>query len=264
MASSSAKGRLCGKTIVLTAAAQGIGRASAEAFYKEGARVIATDLECQRSKLEELNSMPSSGDNQGSLETYFVDVTKKETIQALGQKISDCDVLFNCAGIVLTDSVLTLEDSNLDKVMSINVRGMIWMIQEFLPKMLSKEKGVIINMSSVCSSIKGAPNRNSYGISKAAVIGLTKSIAADYITRGIRCNCICPGTVETESWRERVGNSDDPVQAKKDFIARQPMGRIGQPEEIASLAVLLASEESAFMTGSEIVVDGGWTNVHRN
>jgi len=259
------KGRLSGKTIVLTAAAQGIGRACVHAFFNEGARVIATDLESQRSKLEEIAlGTHANGDNQGSVETYFVDVTKKETIRALGQKIDKCDVLFNCAGIVLTDSVMSLDDANLDTVMSVNVRGMIWMIQEFLPKMLSEGKGVIINMSSVCSSIKGAPNRSSYGISKAAVIGLTKSVAADYIARGIRCNCICPGTVETESWRDRVGSAEDPAKARTEFIARQPMGRIGQPEEIASIAVLLASEESAFMTGSEIVVDGGWTNVHRN
>jgi len=200
----------------------------------------------------------------GSVETYFVDVTNKETIRKLGEKIDECHVLFNCAGVVMTDSILTLSDSGLETVMSINVRGMIWMIQEFLPKMLSQKYGVIINMSSVCSSIKGAPNRSSYGISKAAVIGLTKSVAADYIDRGVRCNCICPGTVETESWRERVGSAENPQEAKKQFIARQPMGRIGSPEEIANVVVLLASDESAFMTGSEIIIDGGWTNVHRN
>lgn len=281
-------GRLSGKTIVLTAAAQGIGRACVDAFYKEGAKVIATDLEAQKSKLDALaaeykpeakaggggsggsssncgsGSGGSVNEAGGSVETYFVDVTNKETIRKLGEKIDECHVLFNCAGVVMTDSILTLSDSGLETVMSINVRGMIWMIQEFLPKMLSQKYGVIINMSSVCSSIKGAPNRSSYGISKAAVIGLTKSVAADYIDRGVRCNCICPGTVETESWRERVGSAENPQEAKKQFIARQPMGRIGSPEEIANVVVLLASDESAFMTGSEIIIDGGWTNVHRN
>jgi len=277
MASSSKQGRLLGKTVVLTAAAQGIGRACVDAFLAQGAKVIATDLESQKSKLEAMEAFYSEkklgasggveiddNNNTGSLETHFVDVTKKETITRLGEKVQECHVLFNCAGIVLTDSVLTLDDSSLETVLSVNLKGMIWMIQEFLPKMVAQGSGVIINMSSVCSSIKGAPNRSSYGISKAAVIGLTKSVAADYITQGIRCNCICPGTVETESWRERVGAADDPEAARKAFIARQPMGRLGRPEEVASFVVLLASEDSAFVTGSEFVIDGGWTNVHRN
>jgi len=271
MASSKKPGRLAGKTVVLTAAAQGIGRACVDAFLSEGAKVVATDLESQKSKLaamkesfDQMTLNANEAESVGTLETHFVDVTKKETIKRLGDAVQECHVLFNCAGIVLTDSVLSLDDSSLDTVLSVNLKGMIWMIQEFLPKMLAAGGGVVINMSSVCSSIKGAPNRSSYGISKAAVIGLTKSVAADYITQGIRCLCICPGTVETESWRERCGAAENPEEARKAFIARQPMGRLGRPEEIASFVVLLSSDDSAFVTGSEFVLDGGWTNVHRN
>jgi len=252
-------GRLAGKTVVTTAAAQGIGRECSVAFAREGAKVIATDLEAQTEKLKALET-----EFPGRIETHVVDVTKRELIKSLAAKVEKCDVLFNCAGIVFTDNVLTISDSHYEAAMNVNLRGMLWMIQEFLPKMVAQKKGSIINMSSVCSSIMGVPNRSSYGITKAAVIGLTKSIAADFIKDGIRCNCICPGTVETESWRERVNTATDPEKAKKDFIARQPLGRIGQPHEVASVVVHLASDESSYTTGSEVVVDGGWSNVHSN
>lgn len=240
--------RLAGKTILLTAAAQGIGRASALAFAGEGARVTATDI--NEEKLAELAGVEG-------IEARRLDVTDPAAIEAAAREVGAPDVLFNCAGFVHHGSVLGTGEDEWRFNMTLNVDSMYRMIRAFLPGMIERGGGSIINMSSVASSIRGLPNRFVYGTTKAAVIGLTKSVAADYIRDGIRCNCICPGTVETPSLEERIAAFDDPVQARKDFIARQPLGRIGTAEEIASLTVWLASDESAYATGTAFVVDGG-------
>ena len=240
--------RLAGKTILLTAAAQGIGRASALAFADEGARVTATDI--NEEKLAELTGIDG-------IEVRPLDVTDPTAIKAAAREVGAPDVLFNCAGFVHHGSVLTTGEDEWRFNMSLNVDSMYRMIRAFLPGMIERGGGSVINMSSVASSIRGLPNRFVYGTTKAAVIGLTKSVAADYIREGIRCNCICPGTVETPSLEDRIAAFDDPVQARKDFIARQPLGRIGTAEEIASLAVWLASDESTYATGTAFVVDGG-------
>ena len=240
--------RLAGKTILLTAAAQGIGRASALAFADEGARVTATDI--NEEKLAELSRV-------GGIETRPLDVTDPAAIEAAAREVGAPDVLFNCAGFVHHGSVLSTGEDEWRFNMTLNVDSMYRMIRAFLPGMIERGGGSIINMSSVASSIRGLPNRFVYGTTKAAVIGLTKSVAADYIRDGIRCNCICPGTVETPSLEDRIAAFDDPVQARRDFIARQPLGRIGTAEEIASLTVWLASDESAYATGTAFVVDGG-------
>ena len=243
--------RLAGKTILLTAAAQGIGRASALAFAGEGARVTATDI--NEEKLAELAELAGVD----GIETRRLDVTDPAAIEAAAREVGAPDVLFNCAGFVHHGSVLSTGEDEWRFNMTLNVDSMYRMIRAFLPGMIERGGGSIINMSSVASSIRGLPNRFVYGTTKAAVIGLTKSVAADYIRDGIRCNCICPGTVETPSLEERIAAFDDPVQARKDFIARQPLGRIGTAEEIASLTVWLASDESAYATGTAFVVDGG-------
>ena len=240
--------RLAGKTILLTAAAQGIGRASALAFADEGARVTATDI--NEEKLAELSGVDG-------IETRPLDVTDPAAIEAAAREIGAPDVLFNCAGFVHHGSVLSTGEDEWRFNMTLNVDSMYRMIRAFLPGMIERGGGSIINMSSVASSIRGLPNRFVYGTTKAAVIGLTKSVAADYIRDGIRCNCICPGTVETPSLEDRIAAFDDPVQARRDFIARQPLGRIGTAEEIASLTVWLASDESTYATGTAFVVDGG-------
>ena len=240
--------RLAGKTVLLTAAAQGIGRASALAFADEGARVTATDI--NEEKLAELAGADG-------IETRPLDVTDPAAIEAAAREVNAPDVLFNCAGFVHHGSVLSTGEDEWRFNMTLNVDSMYRMIRAFLPGMIERGGGSIINMSSVASSIRGLPNRFVYGTTKAAVIGLTKSVAADYIRDGIRCNCICPGTVETPSLEDRIAAFDDPVQARKDFIARQPLGRIGTAEEIASLTVWLASDESTYATGTAFVVDGG-------
>ena len=240
--------RLAGKTVLLTAAAQGIGRASALAFANEGARVTATDL--HEEKLAELAGV-------AGIETRRLDVTDAASIEAAAGEVGPPDVLFNCAGFVHHGSVLTTGEDEWRSSMTINVDSMYRMIRAFLPGMIERGGGSIINMSSVASSIRGLPDRFVYGTTKAAVIGLTKSVAADYIRDGIRCNCICPGTVETPSLEDRIAAFDDPVQARRDFIARQPLGRLGTAEEIASIAVWLASDESTYATGTAFVVDGG-------
>merc|ERR1711874_193387 len=185
------------------------------------------------------------------------DVTKKEDVSALAKELERGDVLFNCAGHVHQGDIFSCSDEVFERSFSINVRSMFWMCQAFLPKV--PDGGSVINMSSVCSSVKGAPNRFAYGTTKAAVIGLTKSLAADLVTRRVRVNAICPGTVETPSWQGRVDESKDPQQARRDFIARQKMGRLGTAEEIASLVLYLASDESAYTTGVEHIIDGGWS-----
>ena len=240
--------RLTGKTAFVTAAAQGIGRASALAFANEGARVTATDI--SEEKLAELAGV-------AGIETRLLDVTDPAAIEAAARDVSAPDVLFNCAGFVHHGTVLSTGEDEWRFSMTLNVDSMYRMIRAFLPGMIERGGGSIINMSSVASSIRGLPNRFVYGTTKAAVIGLTKSVAADYIRDGIRCNCICPGTVETPSLEDRIAAFDDPVQARRDFIARQPMGRIGTAEEIASIAIWLASDESAYATGTAIVIDGG-------
>jgi 2-keto-3-deoxy-L-fuconate dehydrogenase len=243
--------RLEGKRAVCTAAGQGIGRATALAMAAEGAHVIATDI--NEETLAELAALGLPG-----IETHLLDVRDDAAVAALigGAK---ADVLFNCAGYVHSGTVLDCTDEDWDFAFDLNVRSMLRTIRAALPGMLARGTGSIVNMSSACSSIIGAPNRFIYGTTKAAVIGLTKSVARDHITAGVRCNCICPGTVESPSLHDRLRATGDYDQAMKDFIARQPMGRIGTTEEIAALAVYLAADESAFTTGQACVIDGGWS-----
>jgi 2-keto-3-deoxy-L-fuconate dehydrogenase len=248
--------RLAGKTAFVTAAGQGIGRATAQAFAREGARVIATDID--EALLAELA-------REAGCATRRLDVTDGAAVAAAAQAVGAVQVLFNGAGYVHAGTILDCDEGAFDFSFDLNVRAMYRVIRAFLPAMLEGAGGSIINMASVASSIKGAPNRFVYGATKAAVIGLTKSIAADFVARGIRCNAICPGTVESPSLRQRIaeqaaatGQSIDEVHAA--FVARQPMGRIGRAEEIAALAVYLASDESAFTTGTSQVVDGGWSS----
>ncbi|XP_050392776.1 dehydrogenase/reductase SDR family member 6 [Patella vulgata] len=244
-------GRLDGKTVVLTAAAQGIGRASAEAFAREGARVIATDINVE--KLKELDSIKG-------IETYKLDVTNMAEIESLATKIDIVDVLFNCAGYVHNGTLLETDEKGWDMSFDINVKSMYRMCKAFIPKMISRgEPACIINMSSVASSIKGVPNRCVYSTTKAAVIGLTKSIAADYCEKKIRCNCVCPGTVDTPSLTGRINALEDPEKSLKDFVARQKMGRFASADEIASLVLYLASDESVYVTGQPFIIDGGWS-----
>ena len=242
--------RLTGKRALVTAAAQGIGRATARAFAAEGAQVFASDV--NRDKLGELNGVPG-------VNTCLLDVTDNDAVLAVAADLGAMDILFNCAGFVHHGSILECGESDWNFSFDINVKSMYFTIRAFLPAMLDAGGGSIINMSSVASSIKGIAHRCVYGASKAAVIGLTKAIAADYIDRGIRCNAICPGTVESPSLQARIDAFDDPVAARRAFIARQPLGRLGTAEEIAAMAVYLASDESAFTTGTNLVVDGGVT-----
>ena len=242
--------RLNGKTILVTAAAQGIGKACVEAFQQEGAQVIASDINASR--LDDLAMLPG-------VETRLLDVMDLTDIQKSSDEIGVLDVLFNCAGYVHHGTILECDEDAWDFSFDLNVKAQYRMIRAFLPSMLNAGGGSIINMSSVCSSVKGIISRAVYGASKAAVIGLTKSVSADYLKQGIRCNCICPGTVQSPSLDDRIAAFDDPVQARKDFIARQPLGRLGTAEEIASIAVYLASDESAYTTGQPFIVDGGIT-----
>ncbi len=246
-------GRLAGKTALVTAAAQGIGRASALAFAAEGAQVTATDV--NSAKLDELK-----GAAKGSLGVRRLDVTDKSAVLALAGELGAVDVLLNCAGFVHHGTILDCTDKDWDFSMNLNLRSMFWTIQAFLPAMLKRGRGAsIINIASIASSLRGIANRFVYGASKAGVIGLTKSVAVDYITQGIRCNAICPGTIATPSLDDRIAALGDVEKARKAFVARQPMGRLGTPEEIASLAVYLASDESAFSTGAIHIADGGMT-----
>jgi 2-keto-3-deoxy-L-fuconate dehydrogenase len=243
-------GRLSGKKIIITAAAQGIGRACVEAYQAEGATVIATDI--NQEKLDELSHL-------SNVETRFLDVLNLEDISKESEEIGHVDVLFNCAGFVHHGSILDCDETAWDFSFELNVKAQYRMIRAFLPGMLSNGGGSIINMASVCSSVKGIVQRAVYGASKAAVIGLTKSVSADYLRDGIRCNCICPGTVQSPSLDDRINAFEDPIQARKDFIARQPLGRLGNAEEIAAIAVYLASDESAYTTGQPFIIDGGIT-----
>ena len=242
--------RLTGKTALVTAAGQGIGRATALAFAAEGAEVVATDVNGRL--LDELGG-------QSGLSTRVLDVTDPQAIRAMAQDLGALDILFNCAGYVHHGTVLDCTEEDFDFAMTLNVRSMFRIIKAVLPGMIEGGGGSIVNMSSIASSLKGANDRFIYGTSKAAVVGLTKSVAKDFLSKGVRCNAICPGTVESPSLEERIQAFDDPVSARRDFIARQPMGRLGKTEEIAALAVYLASDESAFMTGNAIAIDGGWS-----
>ncbi|WP_445115562.1 SDR family oxidoreductase [Acinetobacter sp. WZC-1] len=249
--------RLVNKTCVITAAAQGIGRATALAFAKEGAKVIATDIN--------LDLLKQLQNEDSSIQIESLDVTDKEQIQAFAQKHPDVNVLFNCAGWVPVGNILECDENQWQRAFDINVHSMYHMISAFLPSMLTLGTASIINMSSAASSIKGVPNRFSYSATKAAVLGMTKAIAADYITQGIRCNAICPGTVESPSLHQRIetqakeqNKTADEVYAQ--FVSRQPMGRVGKAEEIAALVLYLASDESAFTTGTINMIDGGWSN----
>ena len=238
-----------GKTTLITAAGQGIGRASAEAFAKAGASVIATDInETALAELEGLDGITA----------WKLDATNPEDIKRVLAEAGRLDVLFNCAGFVHAGNILESTEEDWDFAFDLNAKAMYRLCKAVLPGMLEQGKGSIINMSSVASSLKGVPNRFVYCASKAAVIGMTKAIAADYVTQGIRCNAICPGTVDSPSLHDRLRATGDYELARKQFIARQPMGRVGAAEEIAALAVYLASDASRFTTGQAHIIDGGW------
>lgn len=244
-------GRLKGKSCLVTAAGQGIGRATARAMAAEGGHVIATDINA-----DALVDLAGEG-----IETAMLDVRDPAAIVALRDRLDGVDVLFNCAGFVEHGTILDTDDEKFTFSFDLNVTAMYRMMRAFLPGMLAREAGSIVNMASVASTIIGAPNRFAYGASKAAVIGMTKSVAADFVTRGVRCNAICPGTVESPSLHDRMRAQGDYDAAHAAFVARQPMGRLGRPEEVAALAVYLASDASAFTTGVAHVIDGGWSNV---
>ena len=241
--------KLENKNIIVTAAGQGIGRATAIAYSKEGANVTATDI--NEKTLKSLN------EEFPNIKVSTLDSTKNDAINNFFSKIDKVDVLFNAVGYVHHGTIMECEEKDWDFSFNVNVKSMYLMIKEILPKMIKQNKGNIINMSSIVSSLRGLPNRFAYGATKAAIVGLTKSIAADFIKNNIRCNAIAPGTVHTPSWEERVAAAPDPAKAKKDFIARQPMGRLATAEEIAALAVYLASDESDFITGVVHPIDGG-------
>jgi len=243
--------RMAGKTAVVTAAGSGIGRATAQMFVREGAKVIATDINDSA-----LSVIPEAT-------ACKLDVTDQSAIQRLVAEVGAIDVLFNCAGFVHSGTILQCTEQDWDFAFNLNVRSMYHLIQAFLPGMLARGNGSIVNMSSVASSVKGVPNRFVYSVTKAAVIGLTKSVATDFVGRGIRCNAICPGTVQTPSLDERIqaeasGTGRTEEEVRRTFIGRQPMGRLGRAEEIAYLVTYLASDESAYTTGQVHIIDGGW------
>jgi len=244
-------GRLEGKKIIVTAAGQGIGKATAIAFHNEGADVIATDLNDKT--LADLNK------EYPNISVHILDSTDNSAILEFVKTLDKVDVLFNAVGFVHHGTILDCEEKDWDFSFDVNIKAMYFMCKAIIPLMVKQNGGSIINISSIASSLKGLPNRFVYGASKAAIIGLTKSIASDFVKQNIRCNSIAPGTVFSPSWQDRVNQSPDPVQAKKDFIARQPMGRLGTAEEIASMAIYLAGDESTFTTENTFSVDGGMT-----
>ena len=243
--------RLKNKKIIVTAAAQGIGRATALMFAKEGASVIATDI-----NEEKLNELSKEND---SIQTHKLDATNKNSVEEFCSTINSIDILFHAVGFVHNGAILECDDKEFHRSINVNIYSAYLMSYNLLPIMLDKGKGNIIIVSSAASSVKGVPNRFIYGTTKAALNGFVKALAADYVKKGIRCNAILPGTVETPSWEGRVNMADNPKKAREDFIARQPMGRLAQAEEIASLATYLASDESDFVTGTLNLIDGGWT-----
>ncbi|GHH09878.1 SDR family oxidoreductase [Sphingomonas glacialis] len=240
-------GRLSGKTVLVTAAGQGIGRACAELFVAEGARVIATDIDAV--KLDGL-----------ACDMLALDVCDPAAVASIPARTGPIDVLMNCAGAVYSGTILDCDEQAWSFSNDLNVTAIYRTIRAYLPGMLTAGGGSIVNVASVASSIKGVPNRFAYGATKAAVIGLTKAVAADFVAQGVRCNAICPGTVDSPSLQQRLRDTGDYEQARRDFTARQPMGRLGRPEEIAALALYLASDESAFTTGQAHIIDGGWIN----
>lgn len=244
-------GRLLGKTAFVTAAGAGIGRASALAFAAEGAKVIASDINA--SALDDLANQNSQ------IVTRILDVTDAEEVTHAAAELQDIDILFSVAGWVHHGTILDCDQTAWDQSIRLNLTSMYALARAFLPAMLERRAGVILNMSSVASSVIGAPNRFAYGASKAGVIGLTKAIAADFVGQGIRCNAICPGTVDSPSLQERMQAQGDYEAAREAFISRQPMGRLGTPHEVAKLAVYLASDEASFTTGAIHIIDGGWT-----
>ena len=241
--------RLENKTALITAAAQGIGKATALMFAENGCKVIATDI--NEEALAELK--------HDSITTHRLDVLDKDAITSLAESVGKVDILFNCAGYVHGGNILECSEKDWDFAFNINVKSMYHMIQAWLPMMVDGGGGNIINMSSVASSVKGVPNRFVYTATKAAVLGMTKAIAADFISQNVRCNAICPGTVQSPSLDERLAAGGNYEEAKAEFIARQPIGRIGSPEEIAALVTYLASDESSYTTGTFNLIDGGWT-----
>jgi 2-keto-3-deoxy-L-fuconate dehydrogenase len=245
-------GRLQAKRCLITAAAQGIGRETAIVFAREGATVIATDI--NKSALSELTA------EYPAVQGHVLDVTDAAAVDSLVESIGPADVLFNCAGYVHQGNILQCAPADWRRSFQINVDAMFYLSRAVLPGMIARGRGSIVNMSSVASSVKGVPNRFAYGATKAAVIGLTKAIAADFVAQGIRCNAICPGTVDTPSLHERLRDTGDYESALKAFIARQPIGRTGKPSEIAAIALYLAADESSFTTGQSFIVDGGWSN----
>jgi 2-keto-3-deoxy-L-fuconate dehydrogenase len=244
-------GRLEGKVALVTAAGAGIGRATALAFAREGARVVATDVDPR--------ALRALRDEQPALATARLDVRDGAAVSAVAAELGPFDVLFNCAGYVHHGTVLECSPEDWAASFDLNVTSMFRTIRAALPGMLARGRGSIVNVSSVVSSVKGAPNRCVYGATKAAVIGLTKSISADFAPRGIRCNAVCPGTIQTPSLDERIRALGDVEKARAAFVARQPVGRLGTAEEVAALAVHLASDESAYTTGAVHVIDGGWS-----
>lgn len=244
--------RLSNKSALITAAAAGIGRATVHQFVREGAKVWAADID--------LYGLDSLKAELPDIEVVNLDVTQIEAIQNFAATAPRFDVLFNCAGYVANGDLLNCSDSDWDFSFELNVKAMFNLTRALLPKMLERGHGNIINMASVAGVSAAPANRFAYSASKAAVVGMTKSIAADYVKQGIRCNAICPGTVETPSLQDRLNAFEDPEQARRDFVARQPMGRLGEAAEIAALAVYLASDESAYTTGVAHIIDGGWSN----
>ena len=243
--------RLTNKNIIVTAAAQGIGRATAITFANEGANVIATDI--NEDKLKEI-----SKENK-NIQIKKLDATSKTEVENFCSNINEIDILFHAVGFVHHGNIMDCDTEEFYRSVNVNIYSAYLITHNLLPKMLKKQKGNIIIVSSAASNVKGAPNRFIYGTTKAALNGFVKAMAADYVSQGIRCNAILPGTVETPSWEGRVQMADDPIQARKDFIARQAMGRLAQPKEIASMALYLASDESDFVTGTLNLIDGGWT-----
>jgi len=244
-------GRLQGRTAIVTAAGQGMGRAAVLTLHREGARVLATDIDA--AKLDTLADI-------AGVTARRLDVLDPQAIRSFAEETEAPDILFNCAGFVHHGAILDCEEDAFDFSVNLNLRAMYRMIRAFLPGMIDRGGGSIINMASVASTVIAAPNRFIYGTTKAAVIGLTKSVALDYVGKGVRVNAICPGTIESPSLQDRMRSLGDYEEARAGFIARQPMGRLGTAEEVAELVVYLASKESAFMTGNAIVIDGGWAN----